>query len=61
MASDEVPPYVGQVIIERGFTTRDAAERWMEREKNRVSTLYTDVETHLWEPANPIGAKKVER
>lgn len=56
------PPYVGQVIIEKGFRTAAEAEEWMAKvyEEHKDADLFqTHVETHLWEPAHPIGGKEV--
>lgn len=55
--------YTAQIIIEREFKTRAAAEQWMERLKVRFDypNSRATAETHLWEPASPIGAKEVRR
>lgn len=55
------PPYTGQVIIEKGFRTREAAEQWMNELAAQHRTPWTWAETHLWELASPIGAKEVDR
>jgi hypothetical protein len=42
--------YAGQVIIEKGFSTEDAARNWMERIKREWEVKADNVETHLWVP-----------
>jgi hypothetical protein len=63
MTNKKEPNYVGQVIIERGFKTAVEAAAWMEDLEERFGYEGSsfNVETHLWEPASPIGAKEVER
>ncbi len=57
------PQYVGQVIIERGFATAEAARNWMNLMEYRVQrgsrSQNIHMEKHLWEPVTG-GAKKVE-
>jgi hypothetical protein len=52
-------PYVGQIVIERGFTRREDAERWMSAVETQFSaedgTGCSHVETHLWEDAFPTA------
>ena len=53
------PPFVAQVIIERGFKTAAEAAAWMcDMESRYPESGKFNVETHLWEPASPIGAKE---
>lgn len=58
----KVPNYVVQVITEKGFATKEAAQRYMWEQDNQLTKdrKVDAFETHLWEPASPIGAKKVD-
>jgi hypothetical protein len=42
-------PYVGQVIIEKGFKSERAAREWMENMTGVAGKIADNVETHLWE------------
>lgn len=52
------PDYVGQVIIEREFSSREDAERWMDAMQREYNRPGITTERHLWEPAYPIGGKR---
>ena len=47
-------PFYGQVIVEKGFRTREEAVRWVQEQDTRL-TLAAEVdtiETHIWEPGS---------
>ena len=44
--------YGAQVIIEREFTTQEAAQRWMDRVQASNAEIGTHVEQHLWVPGD---------
>lgn len=47
--------FAGQVIIEKKFKSREAAENWMARLKAQYEPTTDNVETHLWEP---VGSQR---
>lgn len=54
-------PYVGQVIVEKGFATKAAAENWAARvSAGSVAASADNVETHIWEPATGGYGRKVK-
>ncbi len=59
------PPFVAQVILERGFRTQEEAEIWADQARHGLSpdgrSLSPDhSESRLWEPVSPIGAREVD-
>jgi hypothetical protein len=55
-------PFYGQVIIEKGFNSREAAQQWMDQFQLKYRSLYTSVEAHLWETdfAHLVNSKKLK-
>lgn len=47
--------FAGQVIIEKKFKSREAAENWAARLKAKYEPIVDNVETHLWEP---VGSQR---
>lgn len=48
-------PFIGQVIIEKGFKSEQAAINWMEKMSGVGEKIADNVESHLWEN---VGMKR---